>query len=194
MEKELTAAMVLHEHALSSETSGAIFEEDMLSKNAACSVEPFTMQNYNGVNTPIGSPFKIASLTELTSISQEAQVGISDDHDSAIISESNLLAIGSVQPPTSNPSTMIFLADDSVLNMSNLGTENISMAIEASEQPQEKPAVLEKMFFSIDQFQGLCRICANNAFKLIPLFHGEGHSLSLVEKIHRCLPIKVSEA
>ncbi|KAK3913233.1 Zinc finger protein 420 [Frankliniella fusca] len=44
------------------------------------------------------------------------------------------------------------------------------------------------------KYECMCRICACETDKYIPLFGSEGTSLGLIDKIHHCLPIKISES
>ena len=183
MEKESTAAVIMNETTI--ENACTSYGEDVLHNSSVCSVGP--LRSYTNVDAPICAPFKDPNSTQFTTISMGGRVGMNSVHDSALVSESGLVPF---ETPATNQHEMTFLTTDSVLNAPNLesSTSDISLALASSKQLGEATALAEN-----GRVQGLCRICANNAFKLIPLFHGDNQSLGLLEKINRCLPVKVSE-
>lgn len=114
-------------------------------------------------------------------------------NDSPIVTQGNPDQLD-ISQQIPDQSQLLFLASDTIINSSDFG--NVSTAVPSVINPTSsifggtEVAMPDKIFQS---HETLCRICANETAKPLPLFHSDGISLDLVEKIHRCLPIKVSE-
>lgn len=130
---------------------------------------------YQQSPSAIDASIKAPTFSEFSSSAFEAL------DNSPLVTESNASHI-ELNQSDPIPSQILFLAPDSILSTSVLNS--LTSVIN---EPQV--SVSDKIFLSRES---LCRICASETVKALPLFHNEDLSLNLVEKIHRCLPIKVS--
>ncbi|XP_034232170.1 zinc finger protein 271-like [Thrips palmi] len=147
-----------------------IFSRDL--KNDSCSIVAFEMQNYGNSNIAEGSSLKVINLSDfIPTVCEDGS------YQTVLVSQSNSNLIETSQTAPQQ-SQILLLASEPVLSspvQDGLRTETI----------QEKILENQKYF-------GICRICANEILEGLPLFHNQGLTLEIIEKIHRCLPIKVS--
>ena len=162
--------------------------------DSACSMEFFESQS---PGNPCNNDelFKEAPCLQLPTHGRQSHENTTDNSN---LAQTNLASIATVAA-TSHQSSTIFLESNPVFDKP-VGLTNIQSSLsvryeslEASANISEgNPALLEEQHFETVKIQNICRVCANTSLKVMPLFHGEGHSLGLIDKIHRCLPIKVS--
>ncbi|XP_026292273.1 zinc finger protein 271 [Frankliniella occidentalis] len=82
--------------------------------------------------------------------------------------------------------------DVNTSDFNNLETQMTSVINADSANIPEASFFTEKTL-QCEKYQDMCRICAKETDNCILVFSNEGLALSLVDKIHHCLPIKISE-
>lgn len=141
-------------------------------KNNSCSIVAFEMQDFSDPGITEGPSLKVINLSDFI-----PTVCTDGSYHTVVVSEANSSIIGTGHT-VPQQSQILLLASEPVVTGS--GQDCLS-----SETIQENNLKHQKYF-------GICRICANETLDGLPLFHNQGLTFEIVEKIHRCLPIKVS--
>lgn len=146
----------------------SLSQEPTETNRDSCSIVAFEMQDYNNSNISEGPSLKVISLSDFI-----PTVCSDGTYQTVLVPEANSNVVKASQTVTQQ-SQILLLTSEPMLNSS-------------SQDGLPDETIQEKV---CQKYLGICRICANESLGL-PLFHNQGLTFEIVEKIHRCLPIKV---
>lgn len=181
--------MVLNKPAMKPQVAAPSLSSDIVSHEEpykTYNVDSIEVQNLFVPPKSLDIPVKVTSFPEFS---------ISNQIDNVILGTESNSSQMEISQPSTHPSQILLLSPQPVLDSSDMDNfpAIIPSILSSSHTLEETPVAQGQNIAQNQKYCGICRICALQTEKFLPLFHGEGITLGLVEKIHQCLPIKVSQ-